>query len=103
MPDDGRELLVPDLGEGLEEATIVRWLVAIGADVALNQPLCIVETAKAEVEIPSPFAGRLLEHGGDEGDTLAVGTLLAWIGRAGDADSAGPDTGVETARDRPGR
>jgi 2-oxoisovalerate dehydrogenase E2 component (dihydrolipoyl transacylase) len=102
VPDDGRELLVPDLGEGLEEATIVRWLVAIGADVALNQPLCVVETAKAEVEIPSPFAGRLFEHGGDEGDTLAVGTLLARIGRPGDADAAGPDTGVETAATGPG-
>jgi 2-oxoisovalerate dehydrogenase E2 component (dihydrolipoyl transacylase) len=97
MPDDGRELLVPDLGEGLEEATIVRWLVAIGADVTLNHPLCVVETAKAEVEIPSPFAGRLLEHGGDEGDTLAVGTLLARIGPAGDAESTGQNTGVETA------
>jgi len=97
MPDDGRELLVPDLGEGLEEATIVRWLVAIGVDVALNQPLCVVETAKAEVEIPSPFAGRLLERGGDEGDTLAVGTLLARIGPAGDAEAAGSDTGVGTA------
>jgi 2-oxoisovalerate dehydrogenase E2 component (dihydrolipoyl transacylase) len=75
MPD----FAVPDLGEGLEEATIVRWLVGVGDPVELNQPLCVVETAKAEVEIPSPFAGRLLERGGAEGETLPVGTLLARI------------------------
>jgi 2-oxoisovalerate dehydrogenase E2 component (dihydrolipoyl transacylase) len=97
MPDHGCEFLVPDLGEGLDEATIVCWLVAVGADVDLNQPLCVVETAKAEVEIPSPFAGRLLEHGADEGDTVAVGTLLARIGPAEAAESSGADTRVGTA------
>ena len=59
-----REFLVPDLGEGLEDATITSWSVAVGDDVALNQTLCTVETNKAEVEIPSPFAGRIVELGG---------------------------------------
>ena len=68
-----RDFLVPDLGEGLEDATIVGWSVAVGDDVELNQTLCTVETAKAEVEIPSPYAGRVVELGGAEGDTLAVG------------------------------
>ena len=49
---------MPDLGEGLEEGEIVEWLVAEGDPVELNQPLVEVETAKATVEIPSPFAGR---------------------------------------------
>jgi 2-oxoisovalerate dehydrogenase E2 component (dihydrolipoyl transacylase) len=68
-----REFLVPDLGEGLEDATITGWSVAVGDEVELNQTLCTVETNKAQVEIPSPFAGRILELVGREGDTLPVG------------------------------
>ncbi|MGV0835079.1 dihydrolipoamide acetyltransferase family protein [Mycolicibacterium thermoresistibile] len=74
-----REFRLPDLGEGLEDATITDWLVAVGDDVELNQPLCSVETNKAEVEIPSPFAGRVVELGGAVGDTLVVGAVLARI------------------------
>jgi 2-oxoisovalerate dehydrogenase E2 component (dihydrolipoyl transacylase) len=77
------EFLVPDLGEGLEEATITAWLVAVGDDVALNQPLCTVETNKAEVEIPSPFAGKVAELGGAQGQTLSVGALLVRIETSG--------------------
>jgi len=74
-----REFLVPDLGEGLEDATITGWSVAVGDEVELNQTLCTVETNKAEVEIPSPFAGRITELGGAEGDTLTVGSVLVRI------------------------
>ncbi|MDX1882185.1 dihydrolipoamide acetyltransferase family protein [Mycolicibacterium sp. 120270] len=74
-----RDFLVPDLGEGLEDATITGWSVAVGDDVELNQTLCTVETNKAEVEIPSPFAGRIVELGGAEGETLAVGAVLVRI------------------------
>jgi pyruvate dehydrogenase E2 component (dihydrolipoamide acetyltransferase) len=74
-----KEFLVPDLGEGLEDATITGWQVAVGDDVELNQTLCTVETNKAEVEIPSPHAGRVVELGGAEGDTLNVGTMLVRI------------------------
>jgi 2-oxoisovalerate dehydrogenase E2 component (dihydrolipoyl transacylase) len=88
-----KEFLVPDLGEGLEDATITGWNVAVGDDVELNQTLCTVETNKAEVEIPSPYAGRIVELGGAEGDTLTVGSVLVRIspsvaeaaGRAGDS------------------
>jgi pyruvate dehydrogenase E2 component (dihydrolipoamide acetyltransferase) len=73
------DFLVPDLGEGLEDATITSWAVAVGDVVELNQTLCTVETNKAEVEIPSPYAGRVAELGGAEGETLAVGTLLVRI------------------------
>lgn len=80
MPSDvGRDFLLADLGEGLEEATIVSWLVQVGDPVELNQTLCVVETAKAEVEVPSPHAGRVVALGGDPGDTLAVGAMLARI------------------------
>nr|MDT0527124.1 biotin/lipoyl-containing protein [Streptomyces sp. DSM 41633] len=74
-----RDFLVPDLGEGLEDATITSWSVAVGDTVELNQTLCTVETNKAEVEIPSPFAGQVLELGGAAGDTLTVGALLVRI------------------------
>jgi len=74
-----RDFLVPDLGEGLEDATITGWSVAVGDAVELNQTLCTVETNKAEVEIPSPYPGRIVELGGDEGDTLNVGSMLVRI------------------------
>jgi 2-oxoisovalerate dehydrogenase E2 component (dihydrolipoyl transacylase) len=88
-----KEFLVPDLGEGLEDATITGWSVAVGDEVELNQTLCTVETNKAEVEIPSPYAGRIVELGGAEGDTLTVGSVLVRIatsvaetaGRAGNS------------------
>ena len=76
MSQSVRDFLVPDLGEGLEDATITGWSVAVGDDVELNQTLCTVETNKAEVEIPSPYAGRIVELGGAEGETLAVGSVL---------------------------
>src|SRR5215213_4856246 len=74
-----QEFLVPDLGEGLEDATITNWSVAVGDEVELNQTLCTVETNKAEVEIPSPYAGRVVELGGAEGETLDVGAVLIRI------------------------
>lgn len=77
--DTVREFLVPDLGEGLTDATITGWAVAVGDRVELNQPLCTVETNKAEVEIPSPYAGRIVELGGAQGDTLPVGSILVRI------------------------
>jgi len=86
-----KEFLVPDLGEGLEDATITGWNVAVGDEVELNQTLCTVETNKAEVEIPSPYAGRIVELGGAEGETLTVGSVLVRIATsvAETADRAG--------------
>jgi 2-oxoisovalerate dehydrogenase E2 component (dihydrolipoyl transacylase) len=91
MTGQVRDFLVPDLGEGLEDATITSWSVAVGDTVELNQTLCTVETNKAEVEIPSPFAGRIAELGGGEGETLNVGAVLARI----ETDTP---TAVETKR-----
>ena len=72
-----REFLVPDVGEGLEEATIVEWLVSPGDEVGLNQPLCLIETAKAIVELPSPYAGTVTRCQGGVGEVLRVNELLA--------------------------
>jgi len=80
-----REFRLPDIGEGLTEAEIVRWLVAEGEEVAADQPIVEVETDKAVVEIPSPYAGVVLSHGGAEGDVIAVGDVLVTIGEPGDA------------------
>lgn len=75
-----REFKLPDIGEGLTEAEIVSWLVAEGDSVEADQPLVEVETDKAVVEIPSPYAGVVLSHGGAEGDVVAVGAVLVVIG-----------------------
>lgn len=70
---------LPDLGEGLTEAGIVAWLVAEGDEIALDQPMVEVETAKSTVEIPSPFAGTVARTCGESGDTLSVGHTLVEI------------------------
>ncbi|MEX2651992.1 MAG: biotin/lipoyl-containing protein, partial [Acidimicrobiia bacterium] len=75
-----KEFRLPDIGEGLTEAEIVRWLVAEGERVEADQPVVEVETDKAVVEIPSPYAGIVLHHGGAEGETLVVGSVLVVIG-----------------------
>lgn len=83
-----REFKLPDIGEGLTEAEVVRWLVAEGDRVEADQPLVEVETDKAVVEIPSPYAGTVLRHGGVEGETIAVGAVLAVIGEPGEDTEA---------------
>jgi pyruvate/2-oxoglutarate dehydrogenase complex dihydrolipoamide acyltransferase (E2) component len=70
---------LPDLGEGLEEAELVEWKVSEGDTVVLNQPLVDVNTAKALVEIPSPFAGKVVTLHGSDGDVVKVGTPLITI------------------------
>lgn len=75
-----REFRLPDIGEGLTEAEIVQWLVAEGEHVDADQPIVEVETDKAVVEIPSPFAGVVLSHGGAEGEVIEVGSILVVIG-----------------------
>ncbi|MBW3667038.1 MAG: 2-oxo acid dehydrogenase subunit E2 [Actinobacteria bacterium] len=80
-----REFKLPDIGEGLTEAEIVRWLVAEGDKVEADQPVVEVETDKAVVEIPSPYSGVVVRHGGAEGDTIEVGQVLVVIGDEEDA------------------
>ena len=70
---------LPDLGEGLTEAEVVRWLVAVGDTVALDQPIVEVETAKSIVEVPSPYAGTVAVLHGKEGEVREVGTPLITV------------------------
>jgi len=74
---------LPDLGEGLEEAEISAWLVGEGDEVALNQPLVEVETAKAVVEIPSPFAGTVVRLHAGARSTVLVGAPLVTFRTSG--------------------
>lgn len=84
------QFLLPDLGEGLEEAQLVQWLVREGQQVQLNEPLCQVETAKAMVDIPSPYAGTVEKLHARPGDTVPVGTPLITISEAGASSTATP-------------
>lgn len=70
---------LPDLGEGLTEAELVRWLVSVGDTVAVDAPVAEMETAKAVVEVPTPFAGIIAQLHGAEGSTLAVGAALVSV------------------------
>ena len=67
---------LPDLGEGLQEADIREWLVKVGDEVKVDQPLVSVETAKAVVEVPSPVTGRIARLCAADGDTVEVGKAL---------------------------
>ncbi|MEQ4720672.1 biotin/lipoyl-containing protein [Nonomuraea sp. B19D2] len=70
---------LPDLGEGLTEAHLVRWLVKPGDQVAIDEPIAEVETAKPMVEVPSPYGGVVAELHGAEGTTLEIGEPLITI------------------------
>jgi 2-oxoisovalerate dehydrogenase E2 component (dihydrolipoyl transacylase) len=86
-----RVFAMPDLGEGLQEGEIVTWLVAEGVTVELNQPLVEIETAKATVEVPSPFAGVVERLHGAAGDVIAVGApLVTFSGAAGEVRATPP-------------
>ncbi|MEU8615113.1 biotin/lipoyl-containing protein, partial [Actinoplanes sp. NPDC048791] len=71
--------LLPDLGEGLTEAEVVRWLVEEGDTVEVDQPVVEVETAKSLVEVPTPYAGRIATRHATEGATLEVGKPLLTV------------------------
>ncbi|MFG2354972.1 dihydrolipoamide acetyltransferase family protein [Streptomyces sp. NPDC048521] len=73
------EFKLPDLGEGLTEAEIVRWLVQVGDVVAVDQPVVEVETAKAMVEVPCPYGGVVTARFGEEGTELPVGAPLLTV------------------------
>ncbi|MFI6437210.1 dihydrolipoamide acetyltransferase family protein [Streptomyces sp. NPDC050759] len=73
------EFRLPDLGEGLTEAEIVRWLVEVGDVVAVDQPVVEVETAKAMVDVPCPYAGVVTARFGEEGSELPVGAPLITV------------------------
>ncbi|MDG4822288.1 dihydrolipoamide acetyltransferase family protein [Asanoa sp. WMMD1127] len=70
---------LPDLGEGLVEGEIIKWLVGVGDEIELNQPIVEVETAKAAVEIPAKWAGKVVEIHHPESTTVEVGSPIITI------------------------
>ena len=90
------EFKLPDLGEGLTEGEIARWLVAEGQEIAEDDPLVEVQTDKTTVEIPSPAAGKVARILVAEGEVVPVGTVLVVIGE----DGAAPATWSSRARKR---
>ncbi|MEU1089006.1 dihydrolipoamide acetyltransferase family protein [Streptomyces sp. NPDC005892] len=82
------EFKLPDLGEGLTEAVIVRWLVQVGEVVSVDQPVVEVETAKALVDVPCPYGGVVTARFGEEGAELPVGAPLMTVAVAPTPESA---------------
>ncbi|WP_329265813.1 dihydrolipoamide acetyltransferase family protein [Streptomyces pseudovenezuelae] len=89
------EFRLPDLGEGLTEAEIVRWLVEVGDVVAVDQPVVEVETAKAMVDVPCPYAGVVTARFGEEGSELPVGSPLITVAVGAPASDPDSDAGTE--------
>ena len=86
MPD----FLLPDLGEGLEEAEVTAWYVHVGDQVAVDQIVAEVETAKAAVEVPIPFAGTVTALHAEPGTTVPVGAPLISVAVAARVAGPGP-------------
>lgn len=92
------EFRFPDVGEGITEGEVVRWLVKEGETVRVDQPMVEVETDKAVVEIPAPRAGTILRLAVAEGETIHVGNVLVVIGEAGeDVGAPAPAAGEPAA------
>lgn len=98
---------LPDLGEGLPDAEIVEWHVKIGDVVRLDAPLVSMETAKAVVDVPSPFSGKVLALAGQPGDVILTGAVLVEIEldpnlpQRADAQDTGHHHGAPTAQAAP--
>ncbi|GAB4080881.1 2-oxo acid dehydrogenase subunit E2 [Modestobacter muralis] len=94
---DLRQFALPDIGEGLAEGDLLAWLVAVGDTVTVNQPLCEVETAKAAVELPSPYAGTVTALLVEAGTTVDVGAPIITIDVGGDAAAPAAPPGGRSA------
>ncbi|MEH1123976.1 dihydrolipoamide acetyltransferase family protein [Micromonospora sp. CPCC 206061] len=94
-----KEFNLPDLGEGLTEGEILKWLVKVGDTIELNQPIVEVETAKAAVEIPAKWAGKVQAIFHEEGTTVEVGTPIIAI----DTDPSAPPAEEPAPAEAPAR
>jgi 2-oxoisovalerate dehydrogenase E2 component (dihydrolipoyl transacylase) len=98
MPD----FLLPDLGEGLDDAEVIAWRIAVGDHVAVDQVIAEVETAKAVVEVPVPYAGIVTKLHAQPGETLTVGQPLVTVTTAADEPAGFREPGVITPGRPPG-
>jgi 2-oxoisovalerate dehydrogenase E2 component (dihydrolipoyl transacylase) len=95
-----REFHLPDVGEGLTEAEIVVWKVAVGDTVVLNQPLVDIETAKATVELPSPYEGTVTALLAEVGQVVDVGAAIIAIDEGGEATDAPASASAAAPKER---
>ena len=96
---DGKDVVLPELGESVTEGTVTRWLKSVGDDVEVDEPLLEISTDKVDTEIPSPFAGTLQQILVQEDETVAVGSPLAKIGSGSPAPAEAPSE--ESAPEEP--
>ncbi|PQZ96210.1 branched-chain alpha-keto acid dehydrogenase subunit E2 [Arthrobacter sp. MYb227] len=92
-----KTFLLPDLGEGLTEAELVKWLVSVGDTVVIDQPIAEVETAKSMVEVPSPYAGTVHQLHGAAGEMIQVDTPLISVLEEGSEAPTAPAPEREVA------
>src|SRR5215217_3852817 len=83
-------VVMPQMGESIAEGTIVRWLKKVGDTVVRDEPLFEISTDKVDAEIPSPAAGVLMEIAANEGDTVAVNSVVANIAAVGEVVVSAP-------------
>lgn len=96
-----REFTLPDLGEGLTGAEVVRWLVEVGEVIAVDQPVVEVETAKAMVEVPCPYGGVVTARFGEVGEERAVGQPLVTVAVAPEPGTDVPVGAAAAENERP--
>ncbi len=96
QPDDKSYFILPDLGEGVHEAELIKWRVAVGETVQEHQTLAEMETDKALVEVPSPWTGVIQSLNGNEGDIINVGSILVNY-NLGDEDTAPEEVSMDDA------
>jgi pyruvate dehydrogenase E2 component (dihydrolipoamide acetyltransferase) len=92
---------LPDLGEGLPDAEIIEWLVSEGDEIKLDDPLVSMETAKAVVEVPSPYTGKVAKLFGVAGDVIETHKPLAGFQVEGESDDADDHAAAETTEEKP--
>ncbi len=91
------DIAIPQMGESVGEGVIATWMVGVGEAVAKDAPLVEVETDKVAIEVPSPVDGVMVEHLVSEGDTVAVGSVIARVSQGGAASASAPDTRATAA------
>ncbi|WP_147106733.1 2-oxoglutarate dehydrogenase, E2 component, dihydrolipoamide succinyltransferase [Nesterenkonia populi] len=97
---DGEEVTLPALGESVTEGTVTRWLVEVGDEVEVDQPLLEVSTDKVDTEVPSPVAGTVQELKVSEDETVEVGAVLALVGSGAPASSGSSEPKDEPAQEQ---
>ncbi|MGW8531610.1 MULTISPECIES: dihydrolipoamide acetyltransferase family protein [Nocardiopsidaceae] len=97
--DGVQSFRLPDVGEGLIEAELLSWYVKPGDEIKVNQMICEIETAKAVVELPSPFAGTVRELLAEEGQTVDVGAVIITVDDGTGGSASGADPGAEDGGD----